>query len=161
MHTVYLGLGTNLGNLSANIIKALEDIHERIGIVKSQSSFYSTEPWKFESENKFLNAVAEVETPLSPMELLSQIIVIEREMGRKDKSSNGVYHDRIIDIDILLYDDLVVNENTLVIPHPLMTERLFVMQPLAEIAPSVKHPVSGLSLKEIAQGLAGQLELQL
>ena len=154
MHRVYLGLGTNVGDLSANLAKAIEDIHERIGTIKSQSSFYSTKPWHFESENLFLNAVVEVETSLTPMELLSQATVIERAMGRKEKSKGGVYHDRIIDIDILLYDDAIVNERTLTIPHPLMTERLFVMQPLAEIAPEVKHPISGQTMKEILQGLS-------
>ena len=152
-HVVYLGLGTNLGNKKANIRRAVRKIEELIGTVERQSALYETEPWGFSSENMFVNAVVRVRTELSPMQLLRVTQQIERDMGRTRKSvrrsgvegsSSGdsqlhsgeqlpVYHDRPIDIDILLYDDLTVDEPELKIPHPLMQERDFVMIPLREI----------------------------
>lgn len=149
MATVYLGLGTNLGNKEKNLNLAVEKIKEKIGEVTSLSSFLETAPWGFESENGFLNAALCVETKLSPLRLLSVLKEIELEMGRTSKSVNQVYTDRIIDIDILLYDNLIINEENLVIPHPLMTERDFVMKPLSEIAGEVVHPVYRKKLKNI------------
>ena len=140
MATVYLGLGTNLGNKEENLNTAVEKIKEKIGEVTSLSSFLETAPWGFESENGFLNAALCVETQLNPHQVLSILKEIELEMGRTSKSVNRVYSDRIIDIDILLYDDLILNTEDLVIPHPLMTERDFVMIPLLEIAGEVIHP---------------------
>ena len=134
---VYLGLGSNLGDRKELLRRAIALIGERVGEVIRQSSFIETEPWGFESENKFLNAVILCETTLSPRQLLRTTQQIERDMGRKkrvnDKSLNRKYTDRPIDIDILLYDDLTVDEPDLKIPHPLMQERDFVMVPLREI----------------------------
>ena len=135
MHQVYLGLGTNLGNKEANLKAALEEIRKRVGEVTSLSAFHASEPWGFESENSFLNAVCCVSTDLAPMELLHVTQEIERSLGRLKKSVNGIYSDRIIDIDILLYDDWHIDTPELTIPHPLMWERDFVMIPLREIAP--------------------------
>ena len=132
-HTVYLGLGSNLGDKAANITLAVPHIEEQIGHVVRQSALYVSEPWGFESENNFVNAVVRCETALSPHKLLRATQRIERQMGRKQKSLDGVYHDRIIDIDILLYDDLTIDTPTLKIPHPLMQQRDFVMIPLGEI----------------------------
>ena len=140
MALVYLGLGTNIGNKRKNMVTAAALLAERAGDVLSLSSFYETEPWGFASENTFLNAALELETACSPMELLHLTQQIEREMGRTQKS-DGSYHDRIIDIDILLYGNEVVHHEDLVVPHPLMQQRLFVMQPLAETAPSLVLPV--------------------
>lgn len=122
------------------MITAAALLAERVGDVLALSGFYETEPWGFQSDNTFLNAALRLETILSPLELLDATQQIEREMGRTQKS-NGAYHDRIIDIDILLYDDLVLQTPELTLPHPLMHERRFVMEPLAEIAPNVVHPV--------------------
>lgn len=133
MHKVYLSLGTNLGNRKRHIREAIEKIGELIGDVVRLSALYETKPWGFSSPNDFINACVMVETALSPRQLLEMTQRIEREMGRMGKSVNGEYHDRIIDIDILLYDDLTVSEPDLVIPHPLMEERDFVMTPLKEI----------------------------
>lgn len=133
MHQVYLGLGSNLGDREANMLMAVRLIGERVGTVVRQSSFLDTEPWGFESDNRFLNAVILIETEHSPREVLLLTQQIEREMGRKKKSQASTYHDRPIDIDILLYDDLTVDESDLKIPHPLMHERDFVMMPLREI----------------------------
>ena len=140
MVIVYLALGTNIGNKRRNMITAAALLAERVGDVLALSGFYETEPWGFQSENTFLNAALRLETSLSPLELLKATQQIEAEMGRTQKS-NGTYHDRIIDIDILLYDDLILQTPELTLPHPLMHERLFVMEPLAEIAPNVIHPV--------------------
>lgn len=132
-HQVYLGLGTNLGNREANLLRAVELIGERVGTVLRQSSFIETEPWGFESQNRFLNGVILCETSLTPRQLLKATQQIERDMGRKNKSQSAKYKDRPIDIDILRYDDLVVDEPDLKIPHPLMHERDFVMIPYKEI----------------------------
>jgi len=132
-HVVYLSLGTNLGDKEKNIRTAIEKIEERVGAVVRQSALYVTEPWGFESENNFVNAAICCHTTLAPMQLLLKTQQIEKEMGRRRKSKNGIYRDRIIDIDILLYDNLTVDEPKLKIPHPLMQERDFVMIPLKEI----------------------------
>lgn len=152
MH-VYFGLGTNLGNKEQNLRLAVQHIEERIGKVVSLSAFYATAPWGFASDNAFLNAVVCVETSLPPLEILSVTQSIEKEMGRTHKSVNGVYSDRVIDIDLLLYDGLVLDTPTLKLPHPLMQERRFVMEPLAEIAPDVMHPVLGKTLGNIYRDL--------
>ena len=139
MHKVYLGLGSNLGDKEENIRKAIALIGERVGEVVRQSSLIETEPWGYESENKFLNGVILVETTLSPRQLLKATQKIERELGKKKvhatkrSQDSSLYKDRPIDIDILLYDDLTVDEPDLKIPHPLMQERDFVMIPLKEI----------------------------
>ena len=133
MHKVYLSLGTNLGNRKRNIREAIEKIEELVGEVKRQSALYETKPWGFSSPNDFINACVLVETILAPRQLLEACQQIEKDMGRTLKSVGGAYHDRIIDIDILMYDDLKVNEPDLIIPHPLMEERDFVMKPLREI----------------------------
>ena len=147
-HQVYLGLGTNLGDRKSNIQHAIQLIGERVGTVVRQSSLIETEPWGFESPNKFLNAVILCETERTPREVLRLTQKIEREMGRRKKTSlNSIrnatlskrglsslnYSDRPIDIDILLYDDITVAEPDLKRPHPLMHERDFVMIPLNEI----------------------------
>ena len=136
-HKVYLGLGSNLGDRNANLERSIALIHERVGEVVRRSSFIETEPWGFESENKFLNAVILCETELTPRQLLKATQKIERELGRKKKSASShishLYKDRPIDIDILLYDDLIIDEPDLKIPHPLMEQRDFVMIPLREI----------------------------
>lgn len=138
-HTVYLSLGTNLGDKEKNLLSAISEIERRIGPIRAQSAFLATEPWGFESKNNFLNAAVRVETELSPLALLRETQQIERDMGRTQKStttphtSTAIYHDRIIDIDILLYDDLHISTPRLTIPHPHMYERDFVLIPLKEI----------------------------
>ena len=137
MHNVYLGLGSNLGDREENIRKAISLIGERVGEVLRQSSLIETEPWGFQSENKFLNGVILVATRRTPRGVLRTTQKIERELGRRKivncQSVNRQYHDRPIDIDILLYDDLHIDEPDLKIPHPLMHQRDFVMIPLNEI----------------------------
>ena len=132
-HQVYLGLGSNLGDKAWNLSEAIRLIGERVGQVLRQSSFIVTEPWGFQSDNSFLNAVILCETDKTPREVLLLTQQIERDMGRRQKSVSVGYADRIIDIDILLYDDLTIDEPDLKIPHPLMHQRDFVMRPLQEI----------------------------
>ncbi|MCI6619002.1 MAG: 2-amino-4-hydroxy-6-hydroxymethyldihydropteridine diphosphokinase [Prevotella sp.] len=133
MHAVYLSLGSNIGNRRSLLHEAIEHIGEEIGTVRRQSTFIETKPWGFESPNMFLNACVYVETTLAPRQLLEATQRIERRMGRVHKTVDHQYTDRIIDIDILLYDDLHMREPDLIIPHPLMHERDFVMRPLKEI----------------------------
>ena len=132
-HKVYLGLGSNLGDCRKNLERAIRLIGDRVGRVTRQSSFIETEPWGFESPNKFMNAVILCETTKTPREVLMLTQQIERDMGRRKKSVSGGYADRPIDIDILLYDDLTIDEPDLKIPHPLMHQRDFVMIPLEEV----------------------------
>ena len=146
---VYLGLGTNLGDKEQNLRMSVKKIEEWIGNVVSLSAFYATAPWGFSSENSFLNAAVCVETTLLPLQVLEETQRIERELGRTEKSVNGLYADRLIDIDLLLYDDRVMDAEGLILPHPLMTERRFVMEPLSEIAPDVVHPVLHKTMKEL------------
>lgn len=133
MHTVYLSLGSNLGDRKATMRRAIGLLNERAGSVDRLSSFIETEPWGFESTNKFLNMCVRLLTTLSPEQLLLATKQIERELGRTQKSVNGQYHDRLIDIDILMYDDVHLDSDDLTLPHPHMQEREFVMKPLREI----------------------------
>lgn len=146
-HLVYLSLGTNLGNKEENLRTAMTLIEEQVGTITSQSALYASVPWGFDSENTFLNNAIVVETSLTPEELLSTTQHIERTLGRTHKSVDGQYSDRLIDIDILLYDDVVMHTPSLTLPHPLMHRRLFVLEPLSEIASTMIHP---LLQKEIA-----------
>ena len=133
---LYLSLGSNLGDRAENLRRAIALIDERVGTVQRVSSFIETEPWGFQSEHPFLNAACLVLTTLSPEECLEATQQIERELGRKKKSRNGIYHDRPIDIDLLMYDDLKLSTPRLTLPHPRMQERDFVMIPLREIMAS-------------------------
>lgn len=137
LHQLYLSLGSNLGNRREQLQRAIDLLGERVGTVVRTSSFIETAPWGFESANQFLNACVLVSTSLSPREAMEVTKQIERDLGRTHKSIDGQYKDRPIDIDLLLYDDLHVNDDNLVIPHPHMKERDFVMIPLREILPTV------------------------
>lgn len=146
---LYLGLGSNLGDKRANLLLAISLIEKRIGRLVCQSAFYETEPWGYISSNTYQNAVISVETTLSPMEVLDITQDIERELGRLHKSTEGGYADRPIDIDLLLMDEWVLRNERLTLPHPLMQERMFVMMPLVEIAPTLVHPVLKKTICEI------------
>ena len=149
MAKIYLGLGTNLGDKEANLKSAIAEISKRIGKVVSLSACYVTEPWGFDSSNTFLNAVCLVDTELSPQDTLGITQTIEKDLGRLKKSVGGNYSDRIIDIDILLYDHRIIDTPSLTVPHPLMHRRKFVMEPLAEIAPDLIHPVLHRTMQEL------------
>ncbi len=139
MKNIFLGIGTNIGDREANLNAAVGRIEEKLGHVIKSSSVYETEPWGFNSENKFLNIVVEVETTLLPSELLDSIHSIEALLGRL--RGEVQYSSRVIDIDIIFYEDQFIIEKDLIIPHPLMQERKFVLVPLCEIASELVHPV--------------------
>ena len=152
-----MGLGSNLGNKEQIIRKAIDRIGKRVGTVVAVSSFCKTEPWGYQSVHTFCNAAMAVDTDLLPEEVLSTVQAIERELGSKDhRRSDGSYADRLIDIDLLDYDGQVLDTYALVLPHPYMHKRTFVMEPLAEIAPQWMHPVLGKTAAEILAGLEGR-----
>jgi len=146
MHNVYLLLGSNLGNSLEHINCAIGEISCYIGRIIKKSSVYKSEPWGFEAKNYFLNQVIQVTTGLSPELTLENILKIENKLGRVRTPNN--YESRTIDIDILFYDNLIVNAYNLSIPHPLIASRRFTLVPLNEIASDYKHPVTRLSVAE-------------
>ncbi len=156
MQTLYLSLGTNLGQRAENLQRATQLINERLGRVTKQATPITTEPVGFESDNLFLNTAIEVEltdntTPSQALRITQQL---EREMGRTSKSHQGHYADRLIDIDLLLWLDaeglpVILKSESLLLPHPALHCRQFVLQPLAEITPSLVHPLYGVSISEL------------
>lgn len=139
-HTSYLLLGSNLGDKWAKVSHAIGEIGAQIGRVMKQSAFYASEPWGFDSTEEFINVVVEVKTVFGPDEILDIILEIENEAGRKRERKSG-YASRMLDIDILFYDDLIMSGEKLTIPHPRLHRRRFTLEPLHEIAPSLVHPL--------------------
>jgi 2-amino-4-hydroxy-6-hydroxymethyldihydropteridine diphosphokinase len=147
MNKVFLGIGTNLGDRPANLKAAVSQIEETIGRVTYSSSAYETEPWGFEAEEQFYNMVVEAETALSPSGVLGAILMIEAKLGRLRNEKQ--YSSRSIDIDILFYNDLVMNEEALKIPHPHLHKRKFVLVPMCDIASGFVHPVMKKTIVEL------------
>lgn len=146
-HTAYITLGSNMGNREENFKNAMKKIEEVRGIKVSKiSSFIVTEPWGNEDQEEFLNGAIEVETYLTPRELMSELLRIESELGRVREIKWGP---RIIDLDIILYDDIVSNDEFVILPHPLMHLREFVLKPLSEIAPYALHPLKNKRVFEL------------
>ena len=150
---VYLSLGANVGDCARNIREAIARL-EALGHVVAASSFYETEPVEFTDQAWFLNCAAALETTKTPAQLMAALLTIEREMGRQRTQKKGP---RTIDIDILFFGDTVMDSPELIIPHPAMQQRRFVLEPLAEIAAEARHPVLGKTIRELLAELpAGQ-----
>lgn len=152
MELVFLALGSNLGNRRQLMDSAISMINERCGIVKETSPFYETEPVGFDSDNLFLNACISIQTTMDPLELLTETQKIETELGRI-RHDDGVYHSRTLDIDIIIYGNLIINEESLCIPHANFRERDFVLRPLNDIAPDLNDPVTKKSIQELLESL--------
>lgn len=144
--TVYIGIGSNLGNREENCLKAIRLMEEQGIKVVKRSSLYETEPWGVKDQPMFINMVIEAETELTPQELLKALKSIESSMGRTETKRWGP---RLIDLDILFYNDMIINTPELRIPHPYIHERPFVLRPLGEIAPELEHPVLKKKIKEL------------
>jgi 2-amino-4-hydroxy-6-hydroxymethyldihydropteridine diphosphokinase len=153
LKTVYLSLGSNVGDRQRMLGEALRLIEGPDLHVMRVSPVYETEPQDFKNQPSFLNLVAEVQTGLFPMQLLTRAQKVERKLGRKRTVDKGP---RSIDIDILLYGESVIDSKDLVVPHPRMAERRFVLQPLADLAPDLRHPVLRRSMKELLAAVPGQ-----
>lgn len=145
-HTVYLALGSNLGNRAANLKEAVASLPPQME-VKAKSDVYETAPWGYKDQAMFLNQVLRVETYLKPEQLLRHVKRLEVALGRKPTFEHGP---RVIDIDILFYDDIVMYSPSLTIPHPHLHERGFVLVPLMDIAPDFEHPVKKKTIRELA-----------
>jgi 2-amino-4-hydroxy-6-hydroxymethyldihydropteridine diphosphokinase len=144
-HTVYLSLGSNLGNRSSNLKAAISSLAPQME-VKARSKVYETPPWGYAEQENFLNQVLKVSTYLEPLPLLKHIKRLEVALGRK---ATFKYGPRVIDIDILFYDQLVLETPSLTIPHPHVQERGFVLLPMMDIAPDLVHPLNGKSIREM------------
>jgi 2-amino-4-hydroxy-6-hydroxymethyldihydropteridine diphosphokinase len=147
-HTIYLALGSNLGDRLANLKEAISALTPQME-VKAKSSVYETPPWGYEDQPKFLNQVIKAKTYLDPEPLLKHLKRLEVALGRKESFANGP---RLIDMDILFYDDLVLNSPVLVVPHPRLHERGFVLLPLMDIAPELVHPITHKTVRDMAAG---------
>lgn len=145
---IILSLGTNLGNLHQNLETAVDEISQ-FATITARSNDLCTEPWGFDSANSFLNEVVTVECELDPLELLAACKKVERKMGRMPQDKHAGYQDRLIDIDLIAYGDKVMDTEDLVLPHPLMHLRDFVLIPLCEIQPSWMHPTLNESAQEL------------
>lgn len=158
MAKVFLLLGGNLGNKKVIFNQALALLEEAVGKIVQQSAIYETEPWGFESEDLFWNQVVVLETRLDADSLLEETQQIEYQLGRVRHGAQ--YSSRLIDLDILFYDQLILNQPWLEIPHPRIAERRFVLEPLAEIAPDFIHPASKKTIAQLLAECTDQLAVK-
>jgi len=158
MIKLYILLGGNLGDKQFIFSETRKRLAEQIGAITRQSAVYETEPWGFESEDMFWNQALEIETNLSPNEILAQTHDIELELGRMRKENQ--YDSRLIDIDILFVGSLIVNQDNLVIPHPRIQDRKFVLVPLCEIVPQLIHPVFQRTVSQLLNECTDQLAVK-
>jgi 2-amino-4-hydroxy-6-hydroxymethyldihydropteridine diphosphokinase len=160
-HKAYLLFGSNLGDRGTFILKAKERM-SGLGLITAESALYKTEPWQMDSEDWFFNQVICLETDLEPEALLEALLQVERTLGRNRTLSLGEgYHSRTIDIDILYFDDMVLDTPNLSIPHPKIHERRFALAPMVELSPSLKHPVTSMTQFEMLKACADQSFLEL
>ena len=144
-------LGSNLGDREMLIKSAIDMIGKNCGNVLSYSRIYETEPWGFDAENNFLNQIISIQTDLRPHDLLKELLSIEAILGRKRNEYATTYESRPMDLDILYYDDLIINDNDLILPHPRLHRRRFTLLPLCDIAPDLKHPLFNKSNKTLLE----------
>lgn len=157
-HIVYLALGSNLGDRRENLRQAVASLSPQM-VVKAKSRVYETPPWGFEDQPMFLNQAVKAETYLDPQPLIKHLKRLEIALGRRESFQNGP---RLIDIDILFYDDLVLDTPLLTLPHPRLHERAFVLLPMLDIAPELVHPVTHKTIREMAAScdLSGITQIQ-
>lgn len=148
-HKVYIALGTNLGERLDNLKNAVDSLPPEVRVIKA-SPVYETPPWGYLDQADFLNQVLEAETDLPPVELLAHLKIIEQKIGR---TTSFKYGPRLIDLDILFYDDLILETASLSIPHPKIQERAFVLVPLTDLNPDIRHPDSGKTMQELLENL--------
>ncbi len=158
MHTCYLSIGSNIGNRILNCQKVIQELQSFVTIL-TKSSFYETEPWGYRDKNYYINSVISTETSLDPYTLLSKIKLIEENMGRPQKSSQILYEARIIDVDILFFDDIIVDTDNLIIPHPKMYNRNYVLMPFFEIHPSFQCPSTNKNITELLHECTDKSEI--
>jgi deoxyguanosine kinase len=151
---IYLSLGSNLGNRVKHLEDAYGHLLEQVGAPGRMSRIYESEPWGFSSDHRFCNCCISVFTTLEPLQVLETVLRIEKEMGRQ-RNTPGIrregYADRTIDIDLLLFGNLQVHHPRLVLPHPALADRRFVLLPLYDIAPQIVHPVLGMTVEQMLQ----------
>jgi deoxyguanosine kinase len=147
MNVAFLSLGGNLGNRAENLNKALRELERLCGKILKKSTVFETEPWGTKSSNSYYNMAVKLSTALGAMELLEKLLIIETKLGRKRTAKK--YSDRIIDIDLLLFNNLVTHSKQLQLPHPRLTERKFVLKPLTQIAPKLVHPLNKKTITEL------------
>lgn len=157
---VMIGLGSNLGDRYAALARAVALISGEAGTIRARSSVWESEPWGFEADEQFLNMVVELETVMQPQQLIQLFRSVEGRMGRK-RHGRGRYESRIIDIDILLWEDCIISVPGLEVPHPKIADRRFVLEPLNEIAPGLVHPVTGMTVREMLAACDDRSDIRL
>jgi len=156
-HLACFSLGSNMGERKMNLERTARLLSARIGRLESLSGMFESPPWGYASDSAYINCCLAIRTSMDPLDLMDIALEIEREMGRTREGSG--YSDRIIDVDLLLYGDLVVDHPRLIIPHPRMGLRRFVLVPLAEILPDLRHPVTGQNISEMLESCPDQSTL--